>query len=207
MLAVFYVAALVAVIATILMLSSLNAVHGLLYLILSLLAVSIVFYVLGAPFVAALEVIIYAGAIMVLFIFVVMLLNLGPRGAALERGWLRPSMWLGPAFLALVLLGEVGYLLATAPRTFSQTFVEPKQVGLALFGPYLIGVELASLLLLAAVVGAYHIGFRRRQPRTQSQTPVEHNLEGEHVRHTDRIRADARDDLVRTGADRDTRSP
>jgi NADH-quinone oxidoreductase subunit J len=62
----FYIAAAVAIIATVLMLASLNVVHALLYLIVSLLAVAVVFYVIGAPFVAALEVIIYAGAIMVL---------------------------------------------------------------------------------------------------------------------------------------------
>ena len=63
----------------------LNAVHALLYLIVSLLAVAVVFYVLGAPFVAALEVIIYAGAIMVLFVFVVMMLNLGEHAVSMEN--------------------------------------------------------------------------------------------------------------------------
>ena len=81
----FYIAGAVAVIATILMLTRLNVVHALLYLIVSLLAVAVVFYVLGAPFVAALEVIIYAGAIMVLFVFVVMMLNLGEHGAEMEK--------------------------------------------------------------------------------------------------------------------------
>ena len=82
----FYIAAIVAIVSTVLTITRLNAVHALLYLIVSLLAVAVVFYALGAPFVAALEVIIYAGAIMVLFVFVVMMLNLGsarplPNGA------------------------------------------------------------------------------------------------------------------------------
>ena len=72
-----YIAASVAIFATIMVITRLNAVHALLYLILSLLAVGIVFYLLGAHFAAVLEVIIYAGAIMVLFLFVIMLLNLG----------------------------------------------------------------------------------------------------------------------------------
>ena len=76
----FYIAGAVAVLSTVLMLTRLNVVHALLYLIVSLLAVAVVFYVLGAPFVAALEVIVYAGAIMVLFVFVVMMLNLGEEG-------------------------------------------------------------------------------------------------------------------------------
>jgi len=83
MTALFYVTAAVSILSTIMMLTRLNAVHALLYLIVSLLAVAVVFYTFGAPFVAALEVIIYAGAIMVLFIFVVMLLNLGERATKL----------------------------------------------------------------------------------------------------------------------------
>ena len=73
----FYLAALVAVVATAMVITRLNTVHALLYMIVSLLALALVFYTLGAPFVAALEIIIYAGAIMVLFVFVVMMLNLG----------------------------------------------------------------------------------------------------------------------------------
>ena len=76
--AVFYLAAVIAILATVMVITRLNAVHALLYLIVSLLSVAVVFYTLGAPFIAALEVIIYAGAIMVLFVFVVMMLNLGP---------------------------------------------------------------------------------------------------------------------------------
>ena len=85
--------------------------HALLYLIVSLLAVAVVFFVLGAPFVAALEVIIYAGAIMVLFVFVIMMLNLGKAAAVKERDWLSPGMWVGPAVLAALLLAELIYIL------------------------------------------------------------------------------------------------
>ena len=77
------------------MITRLNAVHALLYLIVSLLAVAMIFYMLGAPFVAALEVIIYAGAIMVLFVFVVMMLNLG-AGRRAGAAWLNPRIWIGP---------------------------------------------------------------------------------------------------------------
>ena len=196
MLAVFYVAAGVAVLATLLMLTRLNAVHALLYLIVSLLAVAVVFYVLGAPFIAALEVIIYAGAIMVLFVFVVMMLNLGRQAVQMEQAWLRPRMWIGPVALALVLLVEVFYLLARAPGPpVGARVVSPKEVGIALFGPYLIGVELASLLLMAGLVGAYHLGSRR---------PA--GSEGHHGPSTDESGVAPRGDLVRAGADRDPRS-
>ncbi len=159
----FYVAGAVAVAATVLTITRLNAVHALLYLIVSLLAVAVVFYTMGAPFVAALEVIIYAGAIMVLFVFVVMMLNLGQRAVAAERKLLSPGIWVGPALLAAILFAEMVWIMTrqAQPGVFAQAAsIGPKQVGLALYGPYLLGVELASMLLLAGLVGAYHLGWR-----------------------------------------------
>ena len=157
----FYLAAAVAVIATVMVITRLNAVHALLYMIVSLLALALVFYTLGAPFVAALEIIIYAGAIMVLFVFVVMMLNLGQEAAAQELIWLNPRAWRGPALLAVILVGILGYaLLGNGRSLIPPTPVAPQQVSLALFGPYLLGVELASMLLLAGLVGAHHLGRR-----------------------------------------------
>jgi len=156
---VFYVAAAVAVLATALAVTRSNAIHALLYLIVSLLAVAVIFFLLGAPFVAALEVIIYAGAIMVLFVFFVMMLNAGPTALAQERSWLRPAGWIGPASLALVLLAGLLWVLGPArPAPAAAVIFAPRQVSLALFGPYLLGVELASVLLLAALVGIFHLG-------------------------------------------------
>jgi NADH-quinone oxidoreductase subunit J len=159
---VFYVSAGIAVISTLMVITRLNAVHALVYLIISLLAVAIIFYLLGAPFAAALEIIIYAGAIMVLFVFVVMMLNLGPATLEQERRWLRPGMWLGPAVLAAVLLAELIYMIVIGRMhpLVGEEAVGPKQLGTSLFGPYLLGVELASMLLLAGLVGAYHLGLR-----------------------------------------------
>ena len=159
----FYIAAIIAVLATIGVITRLNAVHALLYAIVSLLAVALIFFTLGAPLIAALEAIVYAGAIMVLFVFVVMLLNLGPRAIAQENRLLTPGVWWGPAILALILLAELVYILFSGGGIAAGAVaVEPKQVGIALFGPYLLGVELASLLLLAGLVGTYHLG--RREP-------------------------------------------
>ncbi|HUI45833.1 MAG TPA: NADH-quinone oxidoreductase subunit J [Nitrospirota bacterium] len=155
----FYLSAVVAVLSTLMVITRTRAVHALLYLIVSLLAVSIIFFALGAPFVAALEVIIYAGAIMVLFVFVIMMLNLGADAARQESQWLQPGIWTGPALLCLILAFELIYLfIEERERLVSITEVTPKQVGIALFGPYVIGVELASILLLAGLIGAYHLG-------------------------------------------------
>ena len=162
---VFYVSAAVAIAATGMVITQRRAVHALLYLILSLLAIALVFFTLGAPFVAALEVIIYAGAIMVLFVFVIMMLNLGRQAAEQERHWLAPGAWTGPGVLAAILFVEVVYVLARG-RAGAAGAVEigPHAVGLSLFGPYLLGVELAALILLAGLVGAYHLGRRSHTP-------------------------------------------
>jgi NADH-quinone oxidoreductase subunit J len=150
----------VAVIATLLAISNYNPLHALLYLIVSLLAVAMVFFSLGAPFAGVLEVIIYAGAIMVLFVFVVMLLNLGKATVEQERRWLRPRTWLGPALLSLTLLVMVGRVIVQRGDHVAAAgqSVAAAQVGVALYGPYILAVELASMLLLAALVTAFHLG-------------------------------------------------
>lgn len=157
--AAFYLAAAVAVVATALVVVSAQAVHALLYLIVSLLAVAVIFFVLGAPFAAALEVIVYAGAIMVLFIFVMMMLGRDANALARDREWLRPQAWFGPALLAAVLLSELIYVFAAhTGASRAAVIIDARQVGMLLFGPYLLGVELSSMLLLAALVGAHHLG-------------------------------------------------
>jgi NADH-quinone oxidoreductase subunit J len=166
----FYIASVVAVVASILMITRASAVHALLYMLVSLLSVAVIFYILGAPFIAALEVIIYGGAIMVLFVFVIMMVNVGPEAARQEAKLLAPRIWIGPSVLAGLLLAELIYM---AWYGFGQSeeirIVEPKAVGMALFGPYLLGVELSSLLLLAGLIGAWHLGRHRRKPRRKEE--------------------------------------
>ena len=158
---IFYLSAAIAVIATLMVVTRLHAVHALLYFIVSLLAVALIFFVLGAPFAAALEIIIYAGAIMVLFVFVVMMLNLGPQSTEQEQQWLNPGMWIGPGILSALLFAELIYLFTNHSSVLSGArMVGPKQVGISLFGPYVLGVELASMLLLSGLIGAYHLGRR-----------------------------------------------
>lgn len=155
----FYIAAAVTLLATVRVITHVHAVHALLYLVVTLIALALIFYLLGAQFAAALEIIIYGGAIMVLFIFVVMLL--GPLAVEQEKSWFTPGIWVGPSVLALVLLGEVGYLIAVGGHSPIDS-MEPHQKGLSivLYGPYIIGVELASMLLLPGLIGAYHLGRR-----------------------------------------------
>lgn len=156
----FYFAAGVAVVATLRVITNTNPVHALLYLIVSLLAVSMCFFSLGAPFAGVLEIIVYAGAIMVLFVFVVMMLNLGPTASVQERQWMTTGIWGGPAMMSLALLCELLYVLFgnQSGTAIGVTTVDAKAVGISLFGPYLLVVELASMLLLAALVAAFHLG-------------------------------------------------
>jgi NADH-quinone oxidoreductase subunit J len=157
-LTLFYLSALVAVCSTLMVLIRFNVVHALLYLIVSLLASGFIFYLLGAHFAAALQVIVYAGAIMVLFVFVVMMLNLGQKTIAQEKRWLYPGIWRGPVVLTLILFLELVYVLSQHPLGDVGRLVDSKRVGIALFGPYLLTVEAASMLLLAGLVGAYYLG-------------------------------------------------
>ncbi|MGH9325757.1 MAG: NADH-quinone oxidoreductase subunit J [Terriglobia bacterium] len=193
----FYVAGAVAIFATLMTITRLKPVHALLYLVVSLIAVAVVFFTLGAPFVAALEVIIYAGAIVVLLVFVVMMLNLGHRTVEQESALLKPGMWVGPIILAIILIAEAVFL-ATRARgpMLGGVVVGPKQVGIALFGPYLLGVELASFLLLGALVGAYHLAVRKQGV-----------VEEANGSHTHESRTDTGSDLVRAGVHRPPGSP
>jgi NADH-quinone oxidoreductase subunit J len=152
---VFALGALVAVASTVMVITRKEAVHALLYLVVSLLAVALLMLLLGAAFVAALEVIIYAGAIMVLFVFVIMMIG----GETIR---LAPRSWIGPAILSAILLAELAWVV-TAGKAAAAPAVEvgPKQVGMALFGPYLLGAETAAFLLLAGLVGAFHLGWRK----------------------------------------------
>ncbi len=155
----FYVSAAVALLATLRVIGTSNPIHGLLYLVISLLAVAMIFFAVGAPFAGALEIIVYAGAIMVLFVFAVMMLNLGDKGIQQEKSWTRLSVWIGPSILTAVLLSQLLYsMLSGELPAAGLAGIDAKQVGIALYGPYLLCVELASVLLLAALVAAYHLG-------------------------------------------------
>lgn len=166
----FYITAVLAVLATLMVVTARHAIHALLYLIVSLFAVAVLFYLIGAPFAAALEIIIYAGAIMVLFVFVIMMLNVGRDGLVADQPWLAVSNWAGPAILCGLLLVEWLWILSQGPELYGGDGVRPdiagntvpaKAVGIALFSRYLLATEMAGLLLLAALVGAFHLGRKR----------------------------------------------
>lgn len=104
-----------------------------------------------------LEAIVYAGAIMVLFLFVIMMLNLGQHSRDQERSWLQGSGWLWPSVLAAVLLAQLINVLRDVEQVIAPSEVGVLEVSALLFGPYVLAVELASILLLAGLVSAYHL--------------------------------------------------
>lgn len=160
----FYIASFIAIAATFMVITRHQPIHALLYLVVSFMAVAMIFLSLGAPFVAAMEIILYAGAIIVLMIFVVMMLNLGGEAAQQEKQWLQPKVWLGPAILAFVLLAEmVTLLLRGTDAGMTVPAVPVRSVSLSLYREYIIAVELAGFLLMAGIVGAAHIGKHRKK--------------------------------------------
>lgn len=174
----FYMAGLLAILATIRVITHTNPVHALLYLIVSLLAIAVVFFSLGAYFAGALEIIVYAGAIMVLFVFVVMMLNLGSVQQQ-ERAWLQPATWIGPSILSLLLLVVMIAAIMDIRRhgiievaMIAGKTIDAKAVGISLFGPYVLAVELASMLLLAGLVVAFHLGREHKPGEVLGNAPL-----------------------------------
>ena len=160
----FYISSAIAIIATLVVITRYKPIHALLYLVVSFMAIALVFVSVGAPFVAALEVIVYAGAIIVLLIFVVMMLNLGSETAHQEKQWLQPKVWIGPSVLAFILLAElVALLLKGSSASMHTPVVTPRQISLSLYREYVIAVELTGFLLIAGIVGAAHIGKHRKK--------------------------------------------
>ncbi len=155
--AAVWIAGSLSVLSTLLAITRRNAVHALLYLIVGMLGVAVVLYAFGAAFAAVLQIVIWAGAIMVLFLFVMMMLSLRTE----PKSSLSLRQAAGPALLTAILALELVIMVALAPADPpAAAAVEPKQVGAALYGPYALGVELASVLLLVGVAGALHLGRR-----------------------------------------------
>ena len=160
-LAGFYALAAVAIFASLRVVTLANPVHAILSMIVSLLAISGIFFVLGAPFAGALEIVVYAGAIMVLFVFVIMMLNLGMSNDEREERWLDAGTWAVPTgltiIIAVVLYAMIG-LNHDDAAMIGGTTISAKAVGTVLFTKYIMLIEVAALLLLAALVAAYHLG-------------------------------------------------
>ena len=160
--AVFFVAAILAVLGGIGVVISRQPIRSVLSLVVVMLALSVIFLLLSAQFVFAVQIIVYAGAVMVLFLFVIALL--GPA-RELGRGRLRFQSWLSGLFV-VALLGLMWALLQGVqyrqPEKADLSFFGTVQsIGLGLFTTYLYPFELTSILLLTAAIGAIYLSRKR----------------------------------------------
>jgi NADH-quinone oxidoreductase subunit J len=155
----FLVLALVAISTAIGMLISQNAIYSAIFLVLNFITVAVFYLLLGAPFIAMSQVTVYAGAIMVLFLFVIMLLGAESLPKLEVLPWQRPLA----ITLAVILIGEAAFLLITRakpvgdvmpPGMTANTVDNLRQLGMTLFQDYLLPFEVTSILLLVAMVGA-----------------------------------------------------
>lgn len=150
----FWLFALVAVVAAGGMISTHNAIHSALFLVLNFAAIAALYILLNAPFIAMVQITVYAGAIMVLFLFVIMLLGAEKlRGVSGSSGWQRNlaivlAVILVVAF-ALAFLGED----ASATAASGTIDTSPTALGVRLFSDYILPFELTGVLLLASMIG------------------------------------------------------
>jgi NADH-quinone oxidoreductase subunit J len=166
----FYFFAALAIIASLLVIAQRNPVYSVLLLITSFGALSGLYILLDAPFAATIQIIVYAGAIMVLFLFVVMLLN-APREDTDYDERTHPMLRPGPmrfgAVLAVALIAELAWALARSrpPSTFSTSPVTSvTAIGRSLFTDYAFQFEVTSVLIIVAMVGAVLMARREEQP-------------------------------------------
>jgi NADH-quinone oxidoreductase subunit J len=161
----FFILSAIALASAVMVITRRNAVHSVIWLIVTLFAVGGVFLMLRAEFLFAVQVILYVGGIMVLFLFVVMLVNLdlAVKEAQFNRQWLLALT------TAVILMAELGYGIYRGHQgfTLAQASAEPlaggntQAVALALYRNYMLPVEIASILLLVAMVGAVIMAKRK----------------------------------------------
>jgi len=156
---VFLVLSLVAISSALGMLFSRNAVYSALFLVLNFVTVAVFYLLLGAPFIAMSQITVYAGAIMVLFLFVIMLLGAGSLAPTESLPWQRPLAILLAVILAmestyLVFARSRSDLVVTAPDAALNSMDSLREMAMTLFNQFLLPFEITSILLLVAMVGA-----------------------------------------------------
>ena len=158
----FYFLSLIIVASTVVAVTRRNLVHAVVTLVMSFFGTAMLFYLLGAPLLAALWVIIYAGAIMVLFLFIVMM----TRVDSMEERLFPLSQWIPTAVLGVMFLTAGVLMVVTTPETqipLETAVATPREFGLYVFERHRLSIEIVSLLLLVALIGALHLGRRNSQ--------------------------------------------
>lgn len=164
----FYIIASIILLSATLMVASRNMVHAIVYMVTSLIGVGALYFVLQAEFVGVVQILVYAGGIVVLFLFVVMLVNMDDVN---QIEYLH-KQWLPATVVGLVLAAEVGFLLwgnaaslAAAPEKTDRVLRglggNTETIGMTLYTDYLLPFEVASLLLLVAMIGAIYLAKKK----------------------------------------------
>ena len=158
---IFYVLAAIILVTTALAITRRNLVHAVVYLVFSFFGSAMMFYLFGAPLLAVLEVIIYAGAIMILFLFIIMMV----KAETSEKRLFPIQQWLPIVLVAVVYLVVGAVIVSSAPGSqvvLEVALAKPKAFGQYLFQRHWLVIEIVSLLLLIALVGALYLG--RKKP-------------------------------------------
>lgn len=167
----FYLLAAVILVSTGLAITRRNLVHAVVYLVISFFGSAMIFYMFGAPILAALEIIVYAGAIMILFLFIVMML----RMEGMEEKLFHLRQWAPAMGLSVVAVSVCVMLVVTADPASREPLrtavADPVVFGHFLFRQHWLAIEIASMLLLVALVGALHLGMARKKSRSEENRP------------------------------------
>ena len=168
----FFLFALIGVASAIMVITRRNVMHAALFLFLTFFCVGATYVLLRAELLAAVQVLVYAGAVMVLFLFAILIVNI-PRAVRLRQ-------WTNQSSLAVVLAGLTGlWIIIATSRAFgklemsaaTQPLGTPKAIGQALFTDYVLPFEIASIILLAAMIGAIYLARETAREEDQNATP------------------------------------
>jgi NADH-quinone oxidoreductase subunit J len=162
LLSLFYLLSFLSILFALLVVVSKNPMHSVLYLILTFFTIAGHYVLLNAQFLAAVHVIVYAGAIMVLFLYVIMLLNLNAETEPHKNKWLKVAATVSGGLLMVILVGAL--------RSYAVTFSRPaadigmiKSLGKVLYNEFMLPFEISSILFLAAMVGVVMLGKKEVQ--------------------------------------------
>jgi NADH-quinone oxidoreductase subunit J len=155
---VFYFLSFLAILTALMVVISKNPVHSVLYLVITFFAIAGHYILLNAQFLAAVHIIVYAGAIMVLFLYVIMMLNLNAEVEPHKSTLLKVSATIAGGLLMIIMVGALRNASGDAALPHANDIGLVKNLGLILFNDFALPFEVSSILFLSAMVGAVMLG-------------------------------------------------
>lgn len=160
---IFWFLSFVALISAVMVVFSKNPVYSVLYLIITFFAIAGHYLLLSAQFLAAVHIIVYAGAIMVLFLYVIMMLNLNKETEPHKKTYIQIIAVVAIGMLMLTLIGSVKGAAVAEPLMAKEQIGSVEQLGKVLFSQFLLPFEVSSVLFLSAMVGAVYLSKKNLQ--------------------------------------------